>query len=100
LIVFVLEMVLSFFGMFIVAAFSRHREFRADRGSAEVAGSAKMIAALKALDRFYGRGQAAQGAQPALATLKISGPRNGFLALLSTHPPLEARIAALQTRAG
>jgi heat shock protein HtpX len=33
--------------------------------------------------------------QQALATMKISGGR-GWARLFSTHPPLEARIAALQ----
>ena len=34
--------------------------------------------------------------QPAMASFKISTKPNGFLALFSTHPPLEKRIAALQ----
>ena len=33
---------------------------------------------------------------PSLATMKISGARGWMFALLSTHPPLETRIAALQ----
>ncbi len=28
--------------------------------------------------------------------MKINGTRSGFMALMSTHPPLEQRIAALQ----
>jgi len=35
-------------------------------------------------------------AQPQLAAMKISGAQSGFMALISTHPPLEVRIAALQ----
>ena len=34
----------------------------------------------------------------ALATFKISGTR-GLMAMLSTHPPLEVRIAALERAA-
>ncbi|MDD5656724.1 MAG: protease HtpX [Elusimicrobia bacterium] len=94
LVVFLLEIVLSFFGMMVVAFFSRRREFRADAGSAGLAGREKMVAALKALQRAYepvdDRGQA-------LATLKIAGKSGGIMALLSTHPPLAERIAALQS---
>src|SRR6185436_18321406 len=86
MIVFMLEMVLGFFGMLVVAWFSRQREYRADAGGAAVAGRGKMIAALQALNRMHGRGAPAQDGQASLATLKISGPRN-FLALWSTHPP-------------
>jgi Zn-dependent protease with chaperone function len=39
--------------------------------------------------------QLVDNSQPQLATMKINGAR-GFMALMSTHPPLEARIAALQ----
>jgi Zn-dependent protease with chaperone function len=35
---------------------------------------------------------------PEYATMKIAGGK-GFLSLLSTHPPLEQRIAALEGRA-
>jgi heat shock protein HtpX len=96
MLVFALEMLLSFFGMLIVAGFSRYREYRADHGGAQVAGREKMIGALQALNRFYGRGAAAQKDHPAVATLKISGHRRGVMALWSTHPPLEDRIARLQ----
>jgi Zn-dependent protease with chaperone function len=36
--------------------------------------------------------------EPALATLKINGTRS-WLALISTHPPLERRIRALEQTA-
>jgi len=32
--------------------------------------------------------------------LKISGKQGGFMALMSTHPPLEERIARLQAQEG
>ncbi|MDD2805886.1 MAG: protease HtpX [Elusimicrobiales bacterium] len=93
LVVFLLEMVLSFFGMIAVAAFSRYREFRADAGSAELAGRQKMIAALEALQRTS-RYVDLTGRQ-SVATLKISGKR-AFM-LFATHPPLEDRIARLKS---
>jgi len=89
---FLLEIAFSLFGMIVVAAFSRWREYRADRGGAQLAGTGHMIDALRALQRskeiMEPRGQA-------LAALKISG-RSGFLKLLSSHPPLDQRIARLE----
>jgi len=90
--VFALEMVLGILGMVVVAWFSRHREFRADAGSAKLGGREKMIAALQALQRRF----EPYDTQESLATLKIAGGRGGFLALISTHPPLADRIAALR----
>ncbi len=90
----VLEIFLSILGMFVVAYFSRMREFRADKGGATLAGRDKMIAALRGLQRnIYGVDQDNQ----ALATLKISsGKPKGLMALLSTHPALEDRIQRLE----
>ena len=88
----VFDIVFSFLGMMVVAWFSRAREFRADAGASVLSSRNNMIAALQRL-------QANQGlvdqSQPQLATMKINGAK-GFMALISTHPPLEARIAALQ----
>jgi heat shock protein HtpX len=92
MITMVLEIAFSFLGMFVVAAFSRWREFRADKGGAELAGREKMIAALRALQKRFEPLEE----QPALATLKIAGGAGGLMALLSTHPPLSKRIEALQ----
>lgn len=91
LITFVLEIAFSFLGMMVVAWFSRYREYRADAGGARLAGREKMIRALAALKRTF------QPADPvnAVSAFKIAGG-GGLLALLSTHPPLEARIARLQ----
>jgi heat shock protein HtpX len=77
--------------MVIVAWFSRAREFRADAGAAALSGREKMIAALR---RLQGTKQLVDNSEPALATLKISGGR--AMMLFSTHPPLEARIEALE----
>jgi heat shock protein HtpX len=93
MVVYLLEMVLGFFGMLVVAAFSRWREYRADRGGAAYAGKHDMIAALERLRLNTQR----YDNQPSLAALKISG--GGILALFSTHPPLEKRIKALQEAA-
>ena len=92
MITMVLEIAFSLLGMFVVAGFSRWREFRADKGGAELAGREKMIAALRALQKRFEPLEE----QPALATLKIAGGAGGLMALLSTHPPLSKRIEALQ----
>ena len=74
----------------IVAWFSRQREYRADRGAAQILGTPRpMIAALHRL------GMVAHGGLPRnMAASGIAG--GGMMALLSSHPPLQDRIAALQ----
>jgi heat shock protein HtpX len=89
---FVFEIFFSFLGMFVVCYFSRLREFRADAGSAQFAGKQKMIQALEALKSNQ---EQIDSSHPSFATLKISD-RSGFWTLLSTHPSLEDRIAALR----
>jgi heat shock protein HtpX len=75
----------------IVAWFSRQREFRADAGSARLLGTpTPMMAALARL------GGLAPGALPqSLRTFGITDTP-AWLGLFASHPPLEARIAALQ----
>jgi heat shock protein HtpX len=91
------EIVFSLLGMMVVAAFSRHREFRADRGSAGLVGKEKMVAALQNLQRFTGV-QAANQVDDAMAVYQIAGrPKGGLMALFATHPDLSDRIKALQT---
>jgi len=90
-----MDIVLGLLGSMIVAWFSRQREFRADAGGATLAGRGNMIGALQRLLQNKGM---VDTSQPSLATMKISGT-SGLLALLSTHPPLEVRIKALQERA-
>lgn len=86
------QIVLGIFGSMIVAWFSRAREFRADAGAATLAGKGKMISAL---ERLKQNTRMIETGHPALATMKIAGAQ-GWMSLLSTHPPLEARIAALR----
>ncbi len=91
--VIVCQIVFGLLASIIVAWFSRQREFRADRGSAEYVGNPQpMINALKRL------GGIEPGALPeSIKALGISD-RPGWMALFSTHPPIEQRIAALQSR--
>lgn len=91
----IFQVVFSILGFIVVCWFSRWREFRADAGGAHLAGREKMIAALKALKSIHEQGADQAGKpQPAFQALKISG--GNMLALFSTHPPLEKRIARLE----
>src|SRR6185503_3621171 len=92
IVVFVLQIVLGILGSLITNWFSRQREFRADRGGAELAGRERMIGALR---RLAANQEAVDTRHQALATLKINGARN-WTTLFTTHPPLEVRIAALE----
>jgi len=94
LVTIVLEIGLSILGFMIVAAFSRWREFRADHGGAQLAGTQKMVSALEALRQNRELRDAQE--HPALATLQIFGKAGGFMALMATHPPLEVRIQRLR----
>ncbi len=92
IIVIVLQIVLGILGSLVTAWFSRQREFRADHGAATLAGRERMIAALK---RLASNRQLVDTRHESLATLKINGSKN-WMIFFSTHPPLEARIAALE----
>lgn len=77
-----------------VAYFSRKREFRADAGGAKLAGRESMISALESLRQMVEMPEDPRG--EALASLKISSNKGGFLSLFATHPALEERILALK----
>ena len=91
--VMVTQMVLGIAASMIVMWFSRRREFRADAGGAQLSGRNNMIAALERLK------SAQEPALPGqLAAFGIGGGRGrGLQALFMSHPPLEERIAALQS---
>lgn len=93
----VLEIGLSILGMIVVMWFSRQREYRADRGSAQLAGRQKMIAALQSLGRNLGISDGRDTS--ALATLMISGKQGSFLSLFASHPSIEERIERLKRAA-
>lgn len=85
----VLDILLGFVAAIIVAWFSRQREFRADRGSAELMGKKQPM--INALARLGGMvpGELPKG-------LQTAGITSGVGKLFSTHPPIEERIARLQ----
>lgn len=91
LVSFILQIVFGFLASMIVAWFSRKREFIADEGGAQLAGTAKMIGALQALQNQHSN----EDLPGNLAAFGISGK---VANLFSTHPPLEERIDALRLR--
>ncbi|MDO9453642.1 MAG: protease HtpX [Stagnimonas sp.] len=87
------ELVLGALASLIVLWFSRQREFRADRGGAELAGRQNMIAALRRLAAVSQQQPLPKG----LAAFGIAGGAGGGIRrLFMSHPPLAERIAALQ----
>ena len=81
----------------IQAAVSRSREFDADRGGAEMLGSAMPLAT--ALEKIHLASQRIpMDVNPAFNSLFIAEPRNTFeraMHLFATHPPLEQRLMKL-----
>jgi len=93
LIYIALQMVFGVLASVVVAWFSRRREYRADAGGAQIESPAAMASALNRLRTVQdARSQLPDG----LAAFGIRG--GGMMKLLSTHPPLEQRIARLEGR--
>ncbi len=89
---FAMQIVFMALGSIVICWFSRGREYRADAGSARLAGKENMIAALQELDRSYEL--VAANRRPIVQTLQISS-RGGFN-LWADHPPLKDRIRRLE----
>ncbi|WP_163580726.1 protease HtpX [Gracilibacillus saliphilus] len=96
--IIVFQILFSILGSFVVSAYSRHREYHADRGGADLAGRDKMAHALRSLKMYVDRAKIDDRTDDsAIQTMKISG-KSGMMALMSSHPPLEDRIAKLEQR--
>jgi heat shock protein HtpX len=91
--VIVLQLVFGILANLIVMWFSRRREFRADRGGAQLAGKSRMIAALEGLKRVHEPLPSQQFAAFGIAEGPVA---SGLKRLFMSHPPLDERIAALQ----
>lgn len=83
------QFVLGILAMSIVMWFSRWREYRADKGGADLAGRQKMIAALRRLQQAH----EPEAMPEEMAAFAISAGR--VQKMFASHPPLEDRIAAL-----
>lgn len=90
--VFVLEIVFGILASFVVAWFSRRREFRADAAGAALEGREAMVSALARLKAAH---------EPSTLPKEIAafGISGGIGRLLASHPPLEERIEALRLAA-
>jgi len=93
----VLIAVAWFLSIVIRFALSRRREFLADAGSVEL--TKNPDAMISALRKIENRGELA-AANSAVMEMCIDNPRSGFADLFSTHPSVDARVAALVQYAG
>lgn len=92
------DILFTLLGSIVVSYYSRAREFRADRGGANLGSKDNMISALRKLQMVQARiSPEDKSTKDGLATLKIAHrERGGLAALFMTHPPLEVRIEALE----
>ena len=90
------QLLLSILATMVVMWFSRQREFRADKGGADLTSRNKMASALRALQRVHEPRDLPAGE---FAAFGISGGMgDGIKRLFMSHPPLEERIAVLEGR--
>jgi heat shock protein HtpX len=89
--VIVCQIVFGIMAQMIVAWFSRHREFRADAGAAQLMGNRQPM--INALTRLGSMHESALPQSVAALGINKSG---GFMEMFSSHPPIEQRIAALR----
>jgi heat shock protein HtpX len=95
---FVMMIVGPIAAMLVQMAISRSREYGADAGGARIAGNPLYLSsALKKLD--MASKQIPMDANPATSHMFIVNPLTGggILKLFSTHPPMEERIARLES---
>ncbi|WP_067866930.1 protease HtpX [Neptuniibacter marinus] len=93
--VFIFEMIFAVLASFIVAWFSRYREYRADEAGARLSSNHAMIGALQRLKAEYDMPDQMPGQLTAFGI--SSHMKSGLMALMASHPPLDQRIAALQS---
>jgi heat shock protein HtpX len=94
--VMALDIIFGILASPLVAWFSRYREFRADKGGAELAGKEKMIMALESLKRAYPQLIEVKNENNSqFRSMQISSKKSR-MAIFSSHPPLDDRINALR----
>jgi heat shock protein HtpX len=89
--VIVCQIVFGILAQMIVAWFSRHREFRADAGAAQLMGNRQPM--INALARLGSMQESHLPQSVAAMGINKSG---GVMELFSSHPPIEERINALR----
>lgn len=96
--IIIFQILFSILGSLVVSAYSRHREYHADRGGADLAGRDKMAHALRSLKNHVGQARVNERTDDsAIQTMKING-KGGMVSLFSSHPDLDDRIKRLEQR--
>lgn len=90
MIVSVLETVLMLLAYIPISAFSRHREYKADEGSAKITSALAMANALTVLGSYSGQ----LDKKNSYSIAKIESRKR--ISLFSTHPSIEQRIERLK----
>jgi len=101
----VLDVIFMLIGSMILCTFSRHREYKADLGGAELSSKQQMIRALRRLqetskniekeDTETSKNIEKEDTPQSVAALMCNG-KSSFMELFSTHPPIEKRVSALE----
>ncbi len=89
-VVMLLQNGLMLLAMIPVSYYSRYREYRADRGAAELTGAGSMISALQKIEEFYQMPKK----QDSFALAKINSKSKA--SLFATHPHISDRIERLR----
>jgi heat shock protein HtpX len=100
IIIWIVSLIVYAISTLLILALSRYREYAADRGSAQITRNPRAL--ISALNKISGRIDVippdakakVEGANAFFIIPALSG--NSFMELLSTHPPLEKRIANLE----
>jgi heat shock protein HtpX len=100
IVVWIVSIIVWVISTLLILALSRYREFGADRGSAYITRNPRAL--ISALNKISGRMDAVppevkakvEGANAFYIIPALSG--NAIMELLSTHPPLEKRVANLE----
>jgi len=99
IVLFLVSLVVWIVSFILIRTLSRYREFAADRGSAIMTGQpSHLVSALKKISGFKVPTEDLRKVEGPVSALFITPAISGssFMRLFSTHPTLEARIAALQ----
>jgi heat shock protein HtpX len=100
IVIWIVSLIVYAVSTLLILALSRYREFAADRGSAQITRNPRAL--ISALNKISGRIEVippdakakVESANAFFIIPALSG--NSFMELLSTHPPLEKRIANLE----
>jgi heat shock protein HtpX len=99
IVLFLVSLVVWIVSFILIRTLSRYREFAADRGAAIMTGQpSHLVSALKKISGFRVPTEDLRKVEGPVSALFITPAISGssFMRLFSTHPTLEARIAALQ----